>query len=102
MKTTKRRKAAPRKKKCTCTCGHKTKRKRTAPKKKIAKRKTAKRKPRKTAKRKKAKRKTSAKSSLNGPGNTFRLSSLQRRFLSKPLQAAIIERQRRLGKTIIA
>lgn len=101
MKTTKKRKAAPRKRKSTRKGTRTVKRKRTAPGKKTAKRRTAKRKPRKTAKRKKAKRKRST-GSLNGPENTFRLSSLQRRFLSKPLQAAIIERQRRLGKTIIA
>jgi hypothetical protein len=99
MKASKRKKIAPRKKKCTCTCGHVTSRKTGAAHKQAAKRKLAKS---KLAKRKAAKRKTAKRSGLNGlNGRVFRLSALQKRVLSPALQKAILERQRRLGKTII-
>lgn len=84
MKTTKRTK-------CTCNCGCAAKRKRGTRRRKTTKRKPTKR---KTAK---------GRSGLNGlDGKVFRLSALQKRRLSPALQRAILERQRRLGKTIIA
>jgi hypothetical protein len=48
-----------------------------------------------------AKRKRKARGCLNGPAGTFQLSKLQKRFLPKALQRAIIEKHRRMGKTII-
>jgi hypothetical protein len=48
-----------------------------------------------------AKRKRIAKGCLNGPAGTFQLSRLQKRFFPKALQMAIIEKHRRMGKTII-
>lgn len=74
------------------------KRKKTAKRKSSTKRAVVK----KVVKRKTRKKATTSSKALNGlEGPVFRLSRLQKRLLPPAMQKAILERQRKMGKTIV-